>query len=149
MDPLDHLEVTSLAGRYARAVDRRDTDSVASLFTPDTTVILPPGLSGSDAPRELRGHKVVAHAVISALEHLHSTRHEVYQQTVTQTGLQTAVGETYCTAHHIYSRGSGHRDNRIAIRYQETYAKLGGEWLFARRELVVDFAEDVPVTRRS
>ena len=146
MEPADRIDVTALAARYARAVDRADTGSLASLFTPDASVILPPGLSGSDAPRELQGNQEVARAVISALAHLHATRHVVYQQTVELTGTGTAGGETYCTAHHIYSRGSAHRDNRIAIRYQETFTKLDHVWLFSRRELVVDFAEDVPVT---
>jgi hypothetical protein len=48
-------------------------------------------------------------------------------------------------AHHIYPRGEGHRDNRIEIRYQDSFEKVDGTWLFSRRELVVDFAEDVPV----
>lgn len=149
MEPADHIELTALAARYAHAVDRRNTSTLVSLFTPDATVVLPPGLSGSDAPRELRGNEVVADAVISALAHLHATRHVVDQQTVAPAGPGTADGETYCTAHHIYSRGSSHRDNRIAIRYQETFARVGGVWLFSRRELVVDFAEDVPVSLMS
>jgi len=54
-------------------------------------------------------------------------------------------GEVYCTAHHISRRADGYRDRRVAIRYQDTFARHGEHWLFSRRELVVDFIEDVAV----
>ena len=83
--------------------------------------------------------------MVDAVSHLHSTRHIVEQQILDLDGPTTAHGEAYCSAHHIYPRGEGHRDNRIEIRYQDSFQKVDGTWLFSRRELVVDFAEDVPV----
>lgn len=83
--------------------------------------------------------------MVDAVSHLHSTRHIVEQQILDLDGPTTAHGEAYCSAHHIYPRGEGHRDNRIEIRYQDSFEKIDGTWLFSRRELVVDFAEDVPV----
>lgn len=84
-------------------------------------------------------------AVVDAVSHLHSTRHVVHQQVIDARD-SIASGETYCTPHHIYPRESGFRDNRIALRYQDSYVLVGTGWRFSRRELVVDFSEDLPVT---
>ncbi|WP_280423756.1 nuclear transport factor 2 family protein [Nocardia carnea] len=147
MDPADRLALTTLAARYAQAVDRRDIAAVAALCTSEVVLVLPPELNRADTPAVLRGREAVARAVVSAVSHLVATRHVVEQQVVETGTPGRAYGETYCTAHHIYTRGDGHRDNRIALRYRDTFEYSGGTWLFSRRELVVDFAEDVPVTR--
>lgn len=146
MDATDRAALAALAARYAQAVDRRDSPVLANLLTDTVAFALPPGLSGTTESTELRGNETVANSVVDAVSHLRSTRHEVHQQIVDADGEDTARGEVYCTAHHIYPRGDGFRDNRIEIRYQDSYAKVDGAWRFARRELVVDFAEDVPVT---
>lgn len=147
MEPADRPALTALAARYAQAVDRRDTTALASLFVAAVVLVLPPELRRRDAPSELRGRRKVALAVVGAVSHLVATRHVVEQQ-VLDIGTGGEVrGETYCTAHHLYARGDGHRDHRVAIRYQDTFTDTEGTWLFSRRELVVDFTEDVPVTR--
>lgn len=146
MDPADRLALTTLAARYAQAVDRRDIPAVAALCTPEVVFVLPTELNRTDAPAELRGSETVARSVVGAVSHLVATRHVVQQQVAETDIAGHARGETYCTAHHIYARGGGHRDNRMALRYQDIFEYSGGMWLFARREIVVDFAEDVPVT---
>ncbi|MGW1738218.1 nuclear transport factor 2 family protein [Nocardia sp. NPDC001965] len=147
MEPADRIALGTLAARYARAVDRRDTGTLASLFTPQVELALPPELSGTGTATELRGRETVARSVVESISHLVATRHVVGQQILDIETADGAHGETYCTAHHIYSRGDGHRDHRIALRYQDTFAYREGSWLFARRALLIDFAEDVPVTR--
>ncbi|GCE36495.1 hypothetical protein Rhow_001861 [Rhodococcus wratislaviensis] len=137
--------LTELTARYARAVDRREAATLAALFDPDATFVLPPALTGTGAPTELRGSDLLASAVVDAVTHLHSTRHVVHQQVLDVDG-STASGETYCTAHHVYSGRNGFRDNRIALRYNDRYVLGDSGWRFARRELIVDFSEDVPVT---
>ncbi|NKY60740.1 nuclear transport factor 2 family protein [Nocardia flavorosea] len=147
MDPADRLALITLAARYAQAVDRRDIAAVAALCTSEVVFVLPPELRKTGSPAELRGSATVAQSVVGAVSHLVATRHVVEQQVTESDAAGRAYGETYCTAHHIYARGDDHRDNRIALRYQDTFEYQGGIWLFSRRELVADFAEDVPVTR--
>ncbi|MGW6334026.1 nuclear transport factor 2 family protein [Nocardia rhamnosiphila] len=147
MEPTDRLAVLTLAARYAQAVDRRDSATLESLFAPEVVLVLPPELNRTNAPSELRGRKAVARSVVESVAHLVATRHVVEQQILEIATADEAHGETYCTAHHIYPRGDGHRDHRLALRYQDTFVHTGGAWLFSRRHLVVDFAEDVPVTR--
>lgn len=145
MEPSNRVALTDLAARYAQAVDRRNATALAALFTVDAAFVLPPALNGTDAPTEIRGNITLANSVVDAVSHLHSTRHVVEQQILDQDSTATGHGETYCTAHHIYSSGDGFRDNRIELRYQDGFTKVEGTWFFSRRELVVDFAEDVPV----
>lgn len=147
MDPADRLALITLAARYAQAVDRRDVTAVAALCAADVLLILPAELNRTRAPAELRGRETVARTVVDAVSHLVATRHVVEQQVARSDTTGRAYGETYCTAHHIYARGAGHRDNRIALRYQDVFECRDGLWLFSSRELVVDFAEDVPVSR--
>ena len=137
--------LTELTARYARAVDRREAATLAALFDSDATFVLPPALTGTGAATELRGSGVLASAVVDAVSHLQSTRHVVHQQVIDVDG-STASGETYCTAHHVYSGRNGYRDNRIALRYHDRYVLGDTGWRFSRRELIVDFSEDVPVT---
>ena len=146
MEPADTLAVTMLAARYAHSVDRRDATRLASLLTPEVVLVLPPELNGADAPSELTGRQEVVDSVLKSVSRFVVTRHVLEQQTLETISRDGARGEAYCTAHHIYSRDGGHRDARIAIRYQDTLTRDGDTWLFSRRELVVDFIEDVPVT---
>lgn len=146
MEPADRLAIATLAARYAQAVDRRDATALASLFTPDVVFVLPPELNGTDARSELRGRQAVVLSVMTAVSRNLATRHVVEQQVIDIDSPDLAHAETYCTAHHIYARKDGHRDKRIAIRYQDTFARTEGTWLFSRRDLVIDFAENVPVS---
>ncbi|MCJ0907303.1 nuclear transport factor 2 family protein [Rhodococcus sp. ARC_M6] len=145
MEPSDRIALTDLAARYAQAVDRRNPTALAALFTENAKFVLPPALNGTDAPTEISGNAVISTSVVGAVAHLHSTRHIVEQQILDQDSATTAHGEAYCSAHHIYPRREDFRNNRIEIRYQDNFEKVAGTWLFSRRELVVDFAEDVPV----
>lgn len=145
MEPSDRIALTDLAARYAQAVDRRNPAALAALFTENATFVLPPALNGTAGPTEIQGRSTLSDSIVGAVAHLHSTRHIVEQQVLDQDSATTAHGEAYCSAHHIYPRGEGYRNNRIEIRYQDSFDKVDGTWLFSRRELVVDFAEDVPV----
>lgn len=145
MEPADHLSITALAGRYARAVDRRDDAALAALFTPEVVFVLPAELNGTNAPSELAGRDVLVPSVVKSVQHYVVTRHVVEQQILDPVSGDSARGETYCTAHHIFPYDDGHRDKRVAIRYLDTFARTESNWLFSRRELVVDFTETVPV----
>lgn len=145
MEPSDRIALTDLAARYAQAVDRRNPAALAALFTENAEFVLPPALNGTDAPTQIQGNSLISTSVVDAVAHLHSTRHIVEQQVLDSDGATTAHGEAYCSAHHIYPRGEGFRNNRIELRYQDRFENIDGSWLFSRRELIVDFAEDVPV----
>ncbi|TQF69032.1 nuclear transport factor 2 family protein [Rhodococcus spelaei] len=146
MDVVDRMALSDLVGRYAAAVDRRDAATVAGLFTADAEFVQPPALVRRGGSATTVGGDAIASTVLAATAHLDSTHHAVHQQVLDSTDID-AVGQTYCTAHHIYRAKDGAlRDNAVAIRYQDRYRKTDGRWQIARRELVVDFADDRAIT---
>ncbi len=141
----DRLAVTALAAGYARAVDRRDSAALTALFAPDAVLVLPPVLNGTEQAIELVGRQSVVSSVVNSVSRFVLTRHVVEQLVLEPISGDRMRGEVYGTAHHISRRADGYRDRRVAIRYQDTFARSGENWLFSRRELVVDFIEDVAV----
>ncbi|MFC4604006.1 nuclear transport factor 2 family protein [Rhodococcus kronopolitis] len=142
----DRMALADLAGRYAAAVDGRDAAGLTALLAPDAELVQPPALVRRGQDAVVTGAEAIVATVLGATAHLLSTHHAVHQQVLDVDG-DTAAGQTYCTAHHVYrDRDGALRDNALAIRYQDRYRRVGGRWLLARRELVVDFGSDNPVT---
>jgi hypothetical protein len=59
---------------------------------------------------------------------------------------ERATGESYTIAHHLYT-ATGERKIMIAsLRYLDTFVKIDGAWLFAERNLILDWSETRPST---
>jgi SnoaL-like domain len=56
-----------------------------------------------------------------------------------------ASGVTYCLAHHVKVDGSTRTLMLASIRYLDTFVKRGGVWLFAQRNLMVDWTDTRPL----
>ncbi len=139
-------EPFDLPGRYAVAVDTRDADGVAALFTSDAEFVQPPALTRGAGEVVTVGAAAIAAAVLGATAHLKGTHHAVHQ-VVVDVVEDDASAVVYCLAHHLYvGRDGAARDNAVAIRYLDTYRRVDGRWLIARRALAVDFTEDRAVT---
>lgn len=138
-------DLSDLAGRYAIAVDVRDAAALAALFTVDAEFVQPPAVTRGDEAVVTRGADAIVAVVLGGTAHLHATHHAVQQQVADVHG-DAAVGWVYCLAHHLYRGRDGMRDNALAIRYRDVYRRVDGSWRIARRELMVDFAEDRAVT---
>lgn len=146
--PLEtRLALAEVAARYAQAVDRRRRADLVALFTTDAVLVQPPALVRRGKNAELAGNETIATGLLAAVGHLHATHHVVGQQVVETCERDSAIAETYCMAHHLYTHGDGLRDNSLAIRYRDEFRLEAGQWRIARRELVVDFAEDRAVTQ--
>ena len=48
-------------------------------------------------------------------------------------------------AHHLYQRGGRRRKLSWGIRYQDRCAREAGAWRYERRELLLDWAQDLPL----
>jgi ketosteroid isomerase-like protein len=131
----DRWELRELAYRYARAVDRRDWALAERLFTRDC-VLVGPGY-------ELVGRDGIL-AGLRRIDRFRATQHSVHNQLVEVAG-DTATGETYCTAHHLYERDGRAWKLGWGIRYQDRCVREAGAWRYARRELVLDWAQDLPL----
>lgn len=129
----DERALLGLANRYAQAVDRRDADALVALFTGD---------GGLDRPgASWRGQEQLR-GIVARLNTLYgSTFHTVRNQTVAIDS-DNAEGETYCVAMHMMPLTDGiQRRMDMGIRYQDRFVRQNGSWLFARRELIVDWVE--------
>lgn len=128
----DALALRRLADRYAVAVDRGDGEMFAAQFTTGGELLAPRG--------RFAGRAALA-AVPGMMRELYlRTFHAVLTQAAEVAG-DRASGETYCLARHFYRDGQGQPlCYEMTIRYQDAFARADGEWLFARRELIVDAA---------
>ena len=133
----DRAAIRDLACRYARAVDRRDWVLAATLFTEDAV------LAGSRF--ELVGIEHILRG-LGRVERYRATFHAVHNQTLEIAG-DEAVGETYCVANHLLERDGRSFKLDWGIRYQDRCLRgTDGVWRFARRELIVDWEQELPLS---
>lgn len=135
IDPNPRQALYDLACRYAQAVDRRDWQQLATLFTPGAR-LTGPGFSFDNRDAIVAG--------MSAIGRYRVTQHHVHNQLVTLDGAHASV-ETYCIACHVYERDGTARKLDWGLRYHDTCVLDGGMWCFAARTLVVDWSQDLPL----
>ena len=138
----DRLAIRELFDAYAHCADRRDAEGQKALFTEDTRFAVLMDGPGTEVSQELRGREALT-PVFEDLNRYEATQHFNGQSTIVLDG-DHATGESYCIAHHLYSE-EGTRMLMVAwLRYLDVFVKHGGAWLFAERELVVDWTETRP-----
>ena len=138
----DRLAIRELVDAYAHCADRRDADGQKSLFTADTHFVVYMGGQGSDPTQALDGREALT-PVFDDLNRYQATMHFNGQSTIALDG-DRATGESYCIAHHLFAE-DGERKLMVAwLRYGDTFVKLDGRWLFAERNLYVDWTETRP-----
>ena len=140
----DRLAIKNLIDAYAHDADRRETEKQAALFTPDAileNVHTEPGKEKETTM--LHGYKELV-AGFATLKKFEMTMHVNGQSTIQIHG-DTATGESYCLAHHIFTE-NGHRMLMImGIRYYDTIVRINGHWLFAKRVLNFDWVDRKPL----
>ena len=116
-------EIGQLPIRYALAVDQRDLDAWVSLFVPDV-----------DMGRRGRGRQVLKDWIAPQVAGFYRSVHLICGHRIElgpagPTGPETASGHVYCRAEHEV----GNRWIVMAIRYDDVYRRVSGEWFFERR----------------
>ena len=97
---------------------------------------------GSQPTQVLDGRDALT-PVFDDLNQYQATMHFNGQSTIRLEG-DRATGESYCIAHHLFTDG-GERKLMLAwLRYADTFSNVDGTWLFAERELYVDWIETRP-----
>jgi SnoaL-like domain len=137
----DQAELLGLVSAYARCVDRRDYAGLAGLFAPGSRVgkfERPPSQLGSGYWRD--GGEAFAASVRANHARYLVTTHHIGQHT-TCIDADSADGETYCLAHHVYEQDGRWLNRVMAIRYLDGYSRTRTGWLFAERRLYVDWIE--------
>jgi ketosteroid isomerase-like protein len=138
----DRVAIRELVDAYARCADRRDANGQKSLFTEDTHFVVYMEGQGSDPTQVLDGREALT-PVFDDLNRYQATMHFDGQTTIALDG-DRATGESYCIAHHLFTE-TGERRLMVAwLRYADTFVKVDGAWLFAERNLYVDWTETRP-----
>ena len=138
----DRVAIRELIDAYARCADRRDANGQKALFTSDTTFTVYMEGEGSEPTQVLSGRDALT-PVFDDLNRYAATMHFNGQSTITLDH-EWGSGESYCTAHHLYSE-DGERKLMVAyLRYDDRFIKVDGAWKFAARGIYVDWAETRP-----
>ena len=91
--------------------------------------------------QELRSRAALAPG-FADLNRYAATMHFVGQSTVLSLTRDRATGEAYTLAHHLTIEGGQRRLMIAALRYDDTFVKENGSWLFSERKLYVDWLEE-------
>jgi SnoaL-like domain len=135
----DRLAIRELVDAYAHCADRREAEGQKALFTEDTHFLVYMNGTGTEPTEDLHGSEQLT-PVFAALKQYEVTMHFNGQSTVTLEG-ERATGETYCIAHHVFS-ADGERKIMLAyLRYLDSFVKPDGTWLFAERNLYLEFSD--------
>ena len=134
----DRLAIRELIDAYAHCADRREAEGQKALFTEDMHFVVYMNGEGTDPTDDLHGREQLT-PVFAALNQYEVTMHFNGQSIVTLDG-DRATGDTYCIAHHVFS--DGERKIMVAyLRYLDTFVKQDGNWLFAERNLYLEFSD--------
>ena len=137
----DRLAIRELVEAYAHCADRRDAKGQMALFTQDTHFVV--FMNAKDPKPSMDLHSCTALAPVFAdLNKYDATTHFVGQSTIFTLSADRATGEAYCLAHHFTVDGEKRRLMIASLRYYDTFVKGDGGWLFAERQLYVDWVDE-------
>src|SRR5882672_10554859 len=137
----DRLAIRELVEAYAHCADRRDAKGQMALFTEDTHFVVYMDAKDPTPSQELHSRESLA-PVFDDLNKYAATMHFVGQSTVLTLTNDRATGEAYTLAHHLTIEGAQRRLMIATLRYNDSFVKTNGEWLFAERLLYVDWIEE-------
>lgn len=142
-DASGHVELETLSRRYAAAMDRRDRAALLGVFHLEATMrVEQPG----QPVGRLAGHRELGR-LTDIIAGWPLTRHVLAQGLFVVDG-DSAVGETYCTAHHFHTGADGRgNDHVMHIRYRDQYASGADmRWLITHRTVLVEAIENHTAT---
>jgi hypothetical protein len=126
----DRVAIRELIDAYAHCADRRDADGQMALFTADTHFVVYMDAPSSEPSMELHSRAELT-PVFDDLNRYAATTHFNGQSIVTISGA-AATGETYCLAYHASVEVDERTIMIASIRYDDTFTKSAGTWLFER-----------------
>lgn len=137
----DRLAIRELVEAYAHCADRRDLKGQMALFTEDTHFVVYMNAKSPKPSMDLNSRDVLA-PVFADLNKYDATTHFVGQSTIFTLASDRATGEAYCLAHHVTVDGDKRRLMVASLRYYDTFVKTDSAWLFAERQLYVDWVDE-------
>lgn len=137
----DRLAIRELVEAYAHCADRRDAKGQMLLFTANAHFVVYMNAKDPTPSQELDSREALA-PVFADLNKYAATMHFIGQSTIHSLTDDRGAGETYCLAHHVTVQGEKRGLMVAALRYNDTFVKIDGTWLFQERLLYVDWIEE-------
>ena len=128
--------VQDLALKYAKYVDDKEFDNMASIMAEDV-VIAAPTFTCNSLAEFLEQLKF--------LDNFSATMHMIGNQLGEWEG-EIYNGETYCIASHVYEKDGVSRKLEMGIPYKDAIAPMDGTYKYTRRYLDVVWEQDLPLT---
>lgn len=135
----DRIALRELFDAYAHCADRRDAQGQMALFTANTRFSVFMDGEGTAPTYVVEGRDALA-PIFEDLRRYDATTHFNGQSTVVLDG-DTATGESYTLAHHVYRDGGQRKMMIAALRYHDEFVKVQGRWHFGARSLILDWSE--------
>jgi 3-phenylpropionate/cinnamic acid dioxygenase small subunit len=136
---LDRAAIQDVMLRYARGVDRKDLDLVASCFLPDASY------------EGALGHGTIIDALArlrASMARYDSTMHFVGNQLIEISG-DSAQSETYAVAYHRLTEGNVTQLFTVGVRYLDELVRAGEQWRIRRRVVKTEWQRTDEMERRS
>ena len=137
----DRFAIRELVEAYAHCADRRDAKGQMALFSEDTHFVVFMNAKDPKPSMDLHSRDALA-PVFADLNKYDATTHFVGQSTIFSLSADRATGEAYCLAHHVTVDGEKRRLMIASLRYYDTFVKKDAGWLFAERQLYVDWVDE-------
>ena len=135
----DRQAIYDLLCRYSRALDRLDVELLRSVFWPEATVDLGPGLFQGAA----RNLFELAMQFQGAMQ---VTRHELSNVLIEPLEDGRAFAESYVYAFHVVRQERRIEDLIVYGRYLDHFDRRSGEWRISRRTELLDWAHERAAT---
>ena len=132
IDTNAYFYLRQLVCAYPRAVDKREYNTLHGLFAENAEYSIP----------HLKIMYKNQDEIVAGIKQIEPMFDKTYHTICNHTFEivdTTASGEVYCVAMHFKSADGGTSKYDMGIRYQDQYVKQGDKWLFARRELILDW----------
>jgi len=137
----DRNSIRELVDAYAYCADTREAKGQMALFTEDTHFVVFMNAKDPNPSMDLHSRDALA-PVFADLNKYDATTHFVGQSTIFTLSADRATGEAYCLAHHVTVDAEKRRLMIASLRYYDTFVKRDGGWLFAERQLYVDWVDE-------
>ncbi|MGE8080161.1 nuclear transport factor 2 family protein [Peribacillus loiseleuriae] len=139
----DRDAIRDLVDAYAYCADSRDAESQMALFTEDTLFRVFMDERQIEPSQVVNGRVGLA-PIFDNLNTYVATMHFNGQSKINLFG-DTAIGTTYCFAHHLTIDGDEKKLMVAAIRYHDDFIKINHKWFFKKRDLKVAWIENKPL----
>ncbi len=140
----DRVKIKEAIDSYSHNADRRNAKEQTAVFTQDAIIEVYQGDPEKSKPvQTLHGRAEIEKGFREGLKPYDVTMH-FNGQSVLHIDGDRATGETYCLAHHLWTE-KGHRMLLImGIRYKDTFERQGENWLFSKRQLIIEWTDKRP-----